>query len=85
MEWQEKRKLLDELSVSLQTSKTEAGIIQRTEGLLGKKDPRIDGEYDPEYVLNNNPSDEEKEVAKRVMEKYEKLGKNKRNHVYGGK
>ncbi len=45
--------------------------------MLEKKDKRIDGEYDPPYNFNSNPSEEEKEAANKVMEKYKKIAAEK--------
>ena len=37
-------------------------------------DPRdIFGEYDPPYKFNDNPTEEQKEVSQKIMEKYEKI------------
>lgn len=34
-----------------------------------EKDKRIDGEYDPKYCFNSNPSKKDKDEAQKVIEK----------------
>lgn len=41
-----------------------------------EKDKRINGEYDPKYRFNNNPSEEEKKAAQEIIEKYKKMNTN---------
>ena len=41
--------------------------------MLIEKDKRIDGEYDPPYNFNSNPSDDDKKKAQEVIDKYNKL------------
>ena len=45
--------------------------------MIYKKDERINGEYDPPYVFNENPTEEQRRIAKELIEKYEKLAEEK--------
>ena len=44
-----------------------------------EKDKRIDGEYDPPYSFNANPTEEQLKKAEAVKEKYKKMMKNKKH------
>ena len=49
------------------------------ENCIEKVDPRdIFGEYDPPIPIVKDPTKEQKEAAKKIIEKYEKLAAEKR-------
>lgn len=39
---------------------------------MTKEELRRNGEYDPPYIINPNPTPEQIEVAKKILKKYEK-------------
>lgn len=43
------------------------------------KDKRINGEYDPSYSFNENPSAEERAEAQKIIDKYTKKLNEKQN------